>query len=885
MNKKKNNSTAVSVRLNSDIKIISASPPVFRSGVIQFLLIAMLPVASIAVGMSFNDTAFSMLIVSAYCALGSYLLCLCKNKIPAIGFLGGTALLSFFFRSSIVQGVAVAACDFYRLYDEPIPRSVLRTASQTDISDKSCVTLALIALSGIILIVLFLCIYIKTNFIVTFILTFPLPELGIYNGAEPNYFWALTLVALWVCVFSLQIGDYSKNKSTNASDFTADKKGKVYNLTSSNYKLSAYGQVTASICIIVTLVYFMSIFGTAVSGYRRSDNADILRSHLGTDFSLESLQAAFDEIKGIEQLPEELTSPLEELFNKKNYASEPMGLSMGEILGNADISGTQSDKTVLIVEYDREITDVPLYLRAYSSSKYENSAWVDRQTDLYDFIMNGGYDFLGFGPDEDFSMRDFPDAASTLMFTNLKMYEIPEYYLRNSTVNFSITDVTKRSGLYFEPYFGGLMNNGVTIVNDNYGLNDSDVSLSTAILPIGISPADLYSNEGLDALSKWDDYPYVIDYLKGDDCQYTEVCVDINEKVIDYIDGKLASSGMTGSYEENKTVIIDALKDYFNTNYTYSLKNPETPEGEDFVEYFLNEMDTGSCSYFASAGAQILRYYGIPTRYVEGYLISADDLSKGVIEENGHYYYKVTGKESHAWVEYFDERIGWLPLEFTVSRESGQTQPPATTTTTQTSEPDDTTTTTTTTTTAATNTNTAATTSTALTTSGSGQSEVVTTLAADKKDGVNVGKYVTSIVTIIAIIAVIAGIYLLVRSACIRKMEEEISGDDTNENAANLYRQILMYLALIGIKHKGNITDSMHAKIIAYKLSERGLKEIADDFVIACAIAVEADMSDESICDGDASSLRAYHGKIRELVYENLGVFRKFVAKYIRHLY
>ncbi|MCR5202520.1 MAG: transglutaminase-like domain-containing protein, partial [Lachnospiraceae bacterium] len=65
-----------------------------------------------------------------------------------------------------------------------------------------------------------------------------------------------------------------------------------------------------------------------------------------------------------------------------------------------------------------------------------------------------------------------------------------------------------------------------------------------------------------------------------------------------------------------------------------------------------NRKDWSSANY-ASKGALLFRAKGVPTRYVEGYLISG----KGNIV--------VTAADAHAWVEVYKDGVGWLAVDVT----------------------------------------------------------------------------------------------------------------------------------------------------------------------------------------------------------------------------
>lgn len=64
--------------------------------------------------------------------------------------------------------------------------------------------------------------------------------------------------------------------------------------------------------------------------------------------------------------------------------------------------------------------------------------------------------------------------------------------------------------------------------------------------------------------------------------------------------------------------------------------------------------------YYVATAAEAFRAYVIPTRYVEGYYLSGDDIHSEASGIN-----KLTGADAHAWVEVYFDGVGWLPLDVT----------------------------------------------------------------------------------------------------------------------------------------------------------------------------------------------------------------------------
>ena len=60
----------------------------------------------------------------------------------------------------------------------------------------------------------------------------------------------------------------------------------------------------------------------------------------------------------------------------------------------------------------------------------------------------------------------------------------------------------------------------------------------------------------------------------------------------------------------------------------------------------------------------LYRLYGIPARYVSGYMVQPSAFS---MREDGSFHANVTDGQAHAWVEIFQPEYGWMPVEMTPS--------------------------------------------------------------------------------------------------------------------------------------------------------------------------------------------------------------------------
>lgn len=121
-----------------------------------------------------------------------------------------------------------------------------------------------------------------------------------------------------------------------------------------------------------------------------------------------------------------------------------------------------------------------------------------------------------------------------------------------------------------------------------------------------------------------------------------------------YLQQELLDFGSQNGIDGNlgQIELIDQITTLIKDTCTYDLKYDLSgcPEGMDKVVYFLTEYHKGICSQFAYATEIMLRAYGIPARYVSGYVDLNADGEVGMLE-------------THAWCESYVDGIGWLIQE------------------------------------------------------------------------------------------------------------------------------------------------------------------------------------------------------------------------------
>ncbi len=263
-----------------------------------------------------------------------------------------------------------------------------------------------------------------------------------------------------------------------------------------------------------------------------------------------------------------------------------------------------SDRLVMLVK-----SPYSLYLRGNVKTLYENNRW-ERGT-----VVQMNY--------------------------NVKQV-LPREVLRGTIVELEITNVNMASSTIFTPY------QPVRIVSSTSGNLTVDENFQL------IQQNTTYKNEGYTVQA-------IIPYINPIDIEENEkIWANISEGYLQLPQGlspkvtQLANKITRDKYSPYEKA--EAIGNFLRDNYVYTLEPSVTPQGKEFIEYFLFEEKEGYCTYFATAMAILLRTQGIPSRYVEGYRMPM---------ENNDNVYEVRQNNAHAWVEAYIEPMGWLSFEAT----------------------------------------------------------------------------------------------------------------------------------------------------------------------------------------------------------------------------
>lgn len=271
---------------------------------------------------------------------------------------------------------------------------------------------------------------------------------------------------------------------------------------------------------------------------------------------------------------------------------------------------TQTHDLVMQVYTDYDQT---LYLRGMAYANYEDNKW----STLSDSQLTECPDFYNGDLWNPFYSSDIPVGETGMEIVTQNSEEViyTPYYLSE------------------EPEGGGLYK--------DICINNSDGKTSYTL---SYSPYQPNMNFELGYNSTYLDYrSFVYD-------NYTQISDELSQELFNLSYDYILGGDYTGED------IIQRIRNLVAASAEYSLNTPQIPEDEDIASYLLTDMETGYCVHFATSAAMLLRAYGIPSRYVTGYCVNVS---------SDEPYTTITSDNAHAWVEYFADGIGWVPLDAT----------------------------------------------------------------------------------------------------------------------------------------------------------------------------------------------------------------------------
>ncbi len=128
-------------------------------------------------------------------------------------------------------------------------------------------------------------------------------------------------------------------------------------------------------------------------------------------------------------------------------------------------------------------------------------------------------------------------------------------------------------------------------------------------------------------------------------------CLTLSKEVKEALLEEMGGSSTVGV--DDPLSVITRVRKWIGDRVVPDEAPGSVPEGKDFVSWFLEDNPKGYDVHCATMAVMLFRYYGIPSRYVEGFLVEGKE--------------EITEKSAHAWPEIYLSGYGWVPVEVTDS--------------------------------------------------------------------------------------------------------------------------------------------------------------------------------------------------------------------------
>lgn len=602
----------------------------------------------------------------------------------------GLSLLAFTFAAyKKAEAITLGFKYVYNIiYSDSFKTEIQYYKSLRPAAEISSVTVLFFFYIWLLAIVIYFFTICRPNPILPLIITFPVIEIGLYNGIELPVFWGILTVAFWLALLAMSTidaGEYSGGQGGFV------RKNSLF-FPKRQMKLKVTEKCGIFIISTILTVAVITVGIMRLTGYKRSDEINQKRRDITEamhSFTTENLAESLSN----------LTAAFGFDFNYENHK-----------LGTTD-HVKYKNTTDLTVTVEKKI-DGALYLKDDNGSVYHDNEWFDLSAGSYkndifnDFSETGIYpqDFpclfskiiypesidntiwiksnlkkkrvfapygtdnfgsLKYDKDMTVALKDGKTNEFTYKFVSVDADNISQYIgdvSRTVYSSSSITDEYWQNAIYNYCSDHGLITYG------DYFPIDYEISADQQLLYENgnILMAELLQNS-------YKDFVYE-NYLQLPE---TSAMDEVRNAYSDILD-----LGASASSSADKLAILHMLRDKISASSEYSLDPGKTPSNRDFVNYFLLENPKGYCIHYATAGVILARMAGIPARYATGYVIVGDDFNKANSNPDGTYTIDVKDNRSHAWAEVYLDGYGWVPFEFTAgySSQTINTNPPPATT-------------------------------------------------------------------------------------------------------------------------------------------------------------------------------------------------------------
>ena len=290
----------------------------------------------------------------------------------------------------------------------------------------------------------------------------------------------------------------------------------------------------------------------------------------------------------------------------------------------------------------KEKPSSPLYLRGFVGQDYNDATWSAPTSDSWDSF----YKRNRLSDDE---IQNFFSLPYTMGKENAP----------DKITSLSMVPKFAQKFTYF-PYGVKLSKN--TIFDDTYAI-ESKFSMphKLSYYPLSLTSASLFFTSESGVPKKYqslnENYGNYVrqKYMDDDSEVFSRLKIDLSGLPV-YTD--ISDNPDFDTIQE----AAEEIQNFLKSKASYSLSLAPVSSDSNFLYEFLYEQHQGFCVHFATAGTLLFRMYGIPARYVTGYVVQPEDFTK---KDSKTFTCNVKDTSAHAWTEIYIGNSIWVPVEVT----------------------------------------------------------------------------------------------------------------------------------------------------------------------------------------------------------------------------
>lgn len=294
------------------------------------------------------------------------------------------------------------------------------------------------------------------------------------------------------------------------------------------------------------------------------------------------------------------------------------------------VTKTESTDTLLSVTADTAQT---LYLRGFVGDSYENGVWsaLDAETaaeekDLFYWLHQSGF---------------YPQSQLATAARLMGNYQ---------SGSVSVQNLAGCSLYRYEP---------CTVLPERAGLTKNKIQPST-LETNGLRGERGYSYETVSDAQTL--LPELLDFLQNDTSDGVRSYLQMESAYREFVYSYALT--VPAEFRAQLGAVLDQCCESYGPADSLTKEQAQTAalaflercfDGSGDIALPLADTADGTTYQYATVAALALRYYGIPARYVEGYTVKTTENEPTSVDASA----------AGAWVEVYQDGIGWLPLALT----------------------------------------------------------------------------------------------------------------------------------------------------------------------------------------------------------------------------